>query len=217
MFIVFEGIDRSGKSSLSVEFQNWINTEFSDGKGGVTLDPELGPFIWTKEPSFTTAEANRLNGLRSFEDQFTRECMFFESRISHQDYIKSHNIICDRYTWSGMVYAKVYSPGCSKLLRELYRSTKIFKQPDLYIYVNAGIDVCLKRDPSLNMDKMLELWKAYETVYDDIERLDVPIITINSEARSESQDESVQLVLKELAEKFKAHLELVKKLSTTHG
>lgn len=209
MFIAFEGIDRVGKSSLSVEFQNWLNTEYSDGKGGVTLDPALGPFIWTKEPSFTSAEADRLNGLRGLDNQYKRERMFFESRVSHQDYLKSHNIVCDRYVWSGMVYAKVYSPSCYYLLKELYKSEKIFALPDLYIYVDAGIDVCMKRDPSLNMDKMLELWKAYEMVYDDIDRLNVPIITIKSEPRSESQDESVQLVLKELTEKFKAHLERV--------
>lgn len=211
MLIVFEAIDKCGKSTLSVEFQKMLNTEYSDGKDGVTLDPALGPFVWTKEPSFTSAEADELNNLKDLSAQYKRELMFFESRVQHQDFLKSHNIVCDRYTWSGMVYAKVFSPGCYEFAKELYRSKKLFIQPDLYVYVNAGIDVCLKRDPSLDMDTLLELWKAYEIVYDDLEKLDIPIITINNEDRSDNKEESIQIVLKELMDKFKAHLELVKK------
>ena len=212
MLIVFEGIDRTGKTTLSVEFQNYLNTEFSDGKGGVTLDSSLGPFIWTKEPSFSTAEADKLNDLKDPSEQYKRECLFFESRILHQPYLKAHNIICDRYVWSGMVYARVFSPGCYQFLKELYQSKKLFVQPDLYIYVNTGIDTCLMRDPSLNMDTMLELWKGYELVYDNIKELDIPIITINNEPRSDNQEDSVQLVLQDLAKTFKDHLKLIGKI-----
>ena len=45
MLIVFEGLDKVGKSSLSVEFQKYLNIEYSDHKGGVTIDPQLGPFV----------------------------------------------------------------------------------------------------------------------------------------------------------------------------
>jgi thymidylate kinase len=212
MLIIFEGIDRVGKTTLSVEFQNYLNTEFSDGKGGVTLDPTKGPFIWTKEPSFTTAEADRLNDLKDSSQQYKRECLFFESRISHQSYLKTHNIVCDRYIWSGMVYARVHSPGCYEFVKELYQSKKLFIQPDLYIYVNAGIDTCMKRDSTLNMDTMLELWKGYELVYDNIKELDIPIITINNEPISDNQEDSVQRVLQDLVKMFKDHLKLINKI-----
>lgn len=213
MFLVFEGIDKCGKSTLSVEFQNYLNTEYSDGKGGITIDPGKGPFVWTKEPSFTTTEADRLNGLKDPSSQYKRELMFFESRMGHQSFLGKHNIICDRYVWSGMSYARVHSPGCYEMLRELYQSKKLFIQPDLYVYVNTGIDVCLKRDPNLDMNTLLELWKSYELVYDNIKEINIPIITINCDDRSNDQEESVQLVLRELAERFKAHLKLVNKIA----
>jgi thymidylate kinase len=211
MLIVFEGGNQVGKSTLSVEFQNYLNTEYSDGKGGIIIDPEKGPFVWTKEPSFTTAEADKLNGLKDPSSQYKRELMFFESRITHQNFLSKYNIICDRYVWSGMAYARVYSPGCYEMLRELYQSKKLFIQPDLYVYVNTNIDVCLKRDPSLDMDTLLALWKSYELVYDNIKKLDIPVITINCGDRSNNEEESVLLVLQELAERFKAHLKLTSK------
>jgi thymidylate kinase len=209
MFIVFEGVDRCGKSTLSVEFQNWLNTEYLDNIGGITLDPELGPFVWTKEPSFTSAEADELNNLKDLSAQYKRELLFLESRIQHQDFLKQHNIVCDRYTWTGMVYAKVFSPGCFEFVKELYQSKKLFIQPDLYIRVNVNINTCIKRDPSLNMDTLLELWKSYELTSKVIEEMGIPILNINNEPRSENPDESIQLVLKELTDRFKAHLELV--------
>lgn len=109
MMIAFEAPDKCGKSTLSVEFQKMINKEFYDGNGGVTIDAQLGPFVWTKEPSFTSEEADRLNSLKDLKNQYKRELLFFESRVEHQDFLKKHNIICDRYAWSGMVYAKVFS------------------------------------------------------------------------------------------------------------
>lgn len=211
MFICFEAPDACGKSTLSVEFQKMLNTEFYDGKGGVTLDSNLGPFVWTKEPSFTSEEADKLNSIQDIKNQYKRELLFFESRVGHQDFLKKHNIVCDRYTWSGMVYAKVFSPGCYEFVRQLYRSKKLFIQPDLYVYVNAGIDVCLERKPTLDRDTMLELWKAYELVYDDVEEIGIPIITLNNEDRSSNKEDSIKLVLGELMTKFKDHLKLVTK------
>lgn len=108
-------------------------------------------------------------------------------------------------------FMRKFFPGCYEFVKELYKSKKLFIQPDLYVYVNAGIDVCLKRDPSLNMDTMLELWKAYELVYDDVEEIGIPIITINNEDRSDNQEESINLVLGELMTKFKEHLKLTGK------
>lgn len=210
-FIVFEGHDRCGKSSLSVEFQKYLNTEFSDGKGGVTLDPQLGPFVWTKEPSFTSDEADRLNS-KEMKNQFQREALFFESRVGHQEFLKTHNIVCDRYVWSGMAYAKVFSPECFKFARELYMNKKLFLQPDLYIYVNAHMDTCLKRDPSLNRDTLLEIWKAFELCYDDLDEIGIPIITLNNDDHTNDPVTSIQMSLDKLKVDFKKYLEVTGKL-----
>ena len=209
--IVFESVDRCGKTTLSKRFCEMLNKENEAGSFGVLKDSLLGPFVWTKEPSFTSEEADRLNTFSGSEHQYKRELLFYESRLNHQEFLEQHNVVCDRYTWSGMVYAKVFSPDCYETYRRLYKSKRHFIQPDLYIYVNAHIDTIMKRDPTLNRDTILDLWKAYETVYDEVEEIGIPIITINNEPRSEDKEESIKLALEELMQRFKDHLKLVNK------
>jgi len=211
MLIVFEGIDRCGKSSLSVEFQKYLNTEYSDGKGGVTLDSHLGAFVWTKEPSFTTDEADRLNS-KEMVDQYKREALFFESRVGHQDFLINHNIVCDRYVWTGMAYSNVFSPGCFEFARELYQNKNLFIQPDLYVYVTAHIDTCLKRDPTLSQETLLSLHKAFEMCYDGITDRGIPILTLDNEPHAEDPAESLQISLDKLKKDFKVHLSITKKI-----
>ena len=146
------------------------------------------------------------------KNEYKREALFFESRVGHQDFLKSHNIVCDRYIWSGMAYSRVFSSGCFEFARELYQNKNLFKQPDLYIYVNAHIDTCLKRDPTLNQDTMLELYKSFELCYDNIEELKIPIIVLNNEDRDPDPVKSMQMSLDDLKVKFKEHLKLVGKV-----
>ena len=225
--IVFAGTDRCGKTTISKEFCKRLNKEYDETTGGAIPSfcskvPEcygttvqgytrsyLGPFEWTKEPLFTSEEADRLNSFSGPEHQYERELLFYESRLNHQEFLEQHNVVCDRYLWCGMAYAKVFSPKCYETYKRLYMNKRFFIQPDLYIYVNAHIDTVMKRDPSLNRDTILDLWKAYETVYDDIEELEIPIITINNEPRCDNKEESINLVLDELMAKFKKHLWLV--------
>jgi len=224
--IVFSAPDRCGKTILSKKFCERLNKDYATtgvnypsfwsnipSCFGTTLNnisrSYLGPFVWTKEPLFTTEEADRLNTFSGPEHQLERELLFYESRLNHQEFLEQHNVVCDRYLWCGMAYAKVFSPKCYETYKRLYMNKRFFIQPDLYIYVNAHIDTVMKRDPSLNRDTILELWKAYETVYDDIEESKIPIITINNEPRSEDKEESINIVLDELMTKFNAHLRLV--------
>jgi len=186
MFIAFEGIDRAGKSTLSVKFAEYLNNDKIDGL--LKLDPHFGDFsfphtsgdlihfgdfIWTKEPTFSTDDANYLNS-SEYLDEYRRERIFFESRIKHQSYIAAKNIICERYLWSGLTYAYKFSPNCFRFLKELYLSEKLFIQPDLYIFLNTPIEICLERDPSLDPDFQGEIYEAYLKTQEYIK---VPIIS----------------------------------------
>jgi len=175
MFIVFEGIDRSGKSSLSVNFQAWVNNEFRDEDGALKVDPHLGDFIWTKEPTFSTEEADRLNSDDSPVGEYERERIFFESRLRHQDLLGSGNIVCDRYLWSGIAYAKFFSPHCHGLLTDLYLHSSLFTQPDLYVFVDTPPEVCYDRDPDTDLDKLKGLRGAYLETRASISQ---PVITL---------------------------------------
>lgn len=161
MFIVFEGLDRSGKTAMSSSFVQWLNDEYRDGDGTLLADPHLGDFIWTKEPTFSTEEADLLNSPQSPLDEYQRERVFFESRSRHQEMLACHNVVCDRYIWSGVAYASVFSPNCVGMVRELYLSENLFVMPDLYVFVDTPPEVCYDRDPSLDLNTLNRIRKGY--------------------------------------------------------
>jgi thymidylate kinase len=81
--------------------------------------------------------------------------------MTHQKLLAGKNVVCDRYLWSGIAYAHKYSPGCFRLLKELYLSESLFMQPDLYILVDTPPQVCFERDASLDLDVLKELRTSY--------------------------------------------------------
>jgi len=172
MFIAFEGIERSGKSTISVKFAEFLNNYRDDGL--LKLDPHFGDFVWTKEPFFSNDEGKSLNN-SGYIDEYKRERIFFESRILHKNHIMAKNVVVEQYLWSGLSYASVYSPHCFRLLKELYSSDVLFIQPDLYIYIKTPPEICQERDPVLDIDIQLELYEAYDICRKYIK---VPIIDI---------------------------------------
>jgi thymidylate kinase len=133
MLIIFEGIDGCGKTTLSKKFSEQKN------------------FVWTKEPTFSSQEADSLN-LKS-QDTASREVIFLIDRIRHQrilwqyknlNGILSSNAVCDRYIWSGLAYCKVFNPSCFDFIKHLY-DHDYFVKPDFYVFVDTPIELCLER------------------------------------------------------------------------
>jgi len=174
MFIAFEGINRAGKSTLSVKFAEYLNSCVVDGL--IKLDPHFGDYIWTKEPSFSREEANLLN-TPGYVDEYRRERIFFESRIRHQNFIVAKNVICEQYLWSGIAYAYKYSPQSFRMIKELYSSENLFIQPDLYIFLDTPVEICSERDLSLDIDIQREILEAYNKT---MEYIKVPIISFQA-------------------------------------
>jgi len=186
MFIAFEGIEQSGKSTLSVKFTSYLNK--SDEDGLLKIDPHFGDFIWTKEPSFSPEEANKLN-TSPYMDEYRRERLFFESRIRHQNQLAGKNVVCERYLWSGLAYAHRYSKDCFRFLKELYTSDSLFIPPDLYVFINTPVEVCCERDPSLDIDIQKELQASYTATESYIK---VPILRIEP---LDDEDATVNLLI----------------------
>jgi thymidylate kinase len=176
MLIVFEGIDHSGKSTLSVLFAEWLNNEFRDEQGQIKVDPHLGDFVWTKEPMFSSEEADRLNS-PEFKDQVKRELLFFVSRTRHQRDLRSTNIVCDRYIWTGIAYAKLFSPETYKFAKELYLSEDLFVQPDLHVFVDTDPLTCHIRGTEESLEI---LQKKRDSYLETMKYISSPIITIES-------------------------------------
>ena len=187
MLIAFEGIDRSGKSTLSVNFHGWLNNECRDDDGSLLIDPHLGDFLWTKEPTFSTEEADNLNSDDSQVDEYQRERIFFESRMRHQETLATNNVVCDRYMWSGIAYARKFSPGCFGLLKELYLSENLFMAPDLYVFVDTPPEVCYDRDPTTDLDKLKLLRQAYMETRELIKAPVLNVLGLGGEQRTLSK------------------------------
>jgi thymidylate kinase len=176
MFIAFEGIDHSGKSTLSVMFAEWLNNEYRDTLGQLKVDPHLGDFIWTKEPTFSSEEADRLNS-PEYKDQIKREILFFTSRTRHQRDLRSANVVCDRYIWSGIAYAKLFSPDTYKFAKELYMCEDLFTQPDLHIFVDTDPLTCHIRGTEESLDILNKKREAY---LETMKYISSPVIIMES-------------------------------------
>jgi len=195
MFIVFEGVDRSGKSTLSKLFCDYLNT--TEGMQ-VLLQKDkdvLPKYLWTKEPQFTTEEADRLNS-DEFKDEYKREAFFFSDRIKHQAFLKNPNVICDRYLWTGLAYAKKFSPNCYPAVEHLYVDKAIFKMPDLYIYVDTDLKVCHERDTTVGFERLQSIRDAYKSAAPLVQEL-TPIIWTSAEGTPEESLEILKTKFKD--------------------
>lgn len=181
MLIVFEGIRKSGKSTLSLAFLDYINNDFRNNDGTLRVDPHLGDFVWTKEPTFPDEEADDLN-LRDDINEFLRERIFFESRIKHQDILMGKNIICEQYLWCALAHSHRYSPNSFELIKELYVSEFLFVQPDLYVFIDTNPDVCYKRNPKADPEILKEIRDSYLYTRQFIS---CPVLTISSVGEEE--------------------------------
>lgn len=210
MLIAFEGVDGSGKTELSVSFCQYLNDQWKGRYWKTFRKYGYKDFIWTKRPDFSSEEADRLNDKKLFSDPYKREALFFKSYLRDRVAIGRGNKVCDRYLWTSLAYAKVFSPEAYLFLKELYSDSSLFQPPDLYVFVDTNIDCCSKRGKAQDKNTLLELWKAYNQTESLISS---PVIRVKSEdIKDLSQEESLAVALQDLIERFKEHMEL-----TTNG
>lgn len=147
MRIVLEGIDKVGKSTLSKELCRKLNQDTLEG------------YTWTKEPMFSSEEADTLNS-PEYKDPVKRESLFFMSRSSHQSTMKLKNVVCDRYIWTGISYAMVFSPQCYEFAKELYLSD-LFVKPELHIFLDISPEISVLRDPQLDVNLLHKIRDSF--------------------------------------------------------
>ena len=178
LLIVFEGIDNSGKTSLS--------------KG---VCENLDNFTWAKEPTFTTEEADRLNDQNNKINEYERELLFLESRIRRQPAYQNNNIILDRYLWTGMTYAEVFSPKVYEFSTYLYQNYNIFRKPDFTIFVDTPVEVCQKREPILTIERLDKIRKAY---LNNQKYVNTDILTISGEGNLKYNIDIISNTIKDI-------------------
>lgn len=195
MLIVFEGIRKSGKSTLSLALLEYLN-DYVNEDGTLKLDPHLGDFVWKKEPTFPDEQANDLN-YKEDVNEYLREKIFFESRIKHQDDLAGANVVCERYIWCALAHSHRFSPNCFNLIKELYLSENMFIQPDLYIFVDTSPEVCYERSPDVDLGIVKEIRDSYAYTSEFIRK---PILYVDSFGGEER-------AISSLLDKFNAYVE----------
>ena len=140
MFITFEGIEGSGKS-----------TQIERCK--TLFESKQVPFIYTKEPGGTKLgqfiRQHLLDPTTSFQHQYTEVCLFIADRLEHVESIikpalsAGKIVLCDRYKDSTLAYQWAGRQLNEQVIRQLNALTEL--EPDLTLLFDCPVEIGLKR------------------------------------------------------------------------
>ncbi len=140
MFITFEGIDGSGKTTISKYIYDYLKDK------GYNV-------FYTEEPKNILLDVKKI--MENDLDDFTRVFIFMADRVEHLKLIKEHirkgeMVICDRFIDSTLAYQGsklVYKLGSMEKSYDYIM--KIFEpfglEPDLIVYLDVDPEKGLKR------------------------------------------------------------------------
>lgn len=195
-FIVLEGSDFAGKSTLISELEKTLNRLEPNLKVYITKEPTNGPYgqdfrrLLFENKNFTTEEQIKLL-LCDRKDH--------QQRI-HESILRDYLVITDRYYLSNLAYQDFNYEH----LKILNSSLNGILQPDLVFLLEAHIDVILERmqgreklDGFENKNKILQVKAKYELILKD--NWTYPIKKIDT---SGELDKSLQTVVEYLESLF---------------
>lgn len=152
-FIVFEGMDGTGKSTISAKVKTW-------------LLEEKKTCILTKEPGGTTI-GNKIREIILYNTSInglTDILLFLANRNEHINRVIKPNVdegnivLCDRYLYSSLVYQGYMNDNFEQVYN-LHKDLDLLLEPDLLMIFKADPDVTMKR--LSNGDKFEMHDKAY--------------------------------------------------------
>ena len=134
-FIVLEGLDRSGKSSLAKSIQHHLTSQM--------------PTLLMAFPDRNTAIGKMINDFLGLKVQISNEAihlLFSANRWQNMKKVKDNldegvTIICDRYWYSGVAYSLAKGMDYNWCVN----AEKGLIQPDLVIYLRADPELLSKR------------------------------------------------------------------------
>lgn len=202
MFVVIEGIDRSGKSFLIEE----LKKVFPD-------------FVFTREPGGlkdTTCEAIRkiLKDPNIIDmDNITEALLFSASRNQHNIKIKkllkdNQIVISDRYVYSSLVYQGIYRQIGLKTVEDINKYSNII-EPDLIIYLRLSDFEEYRRRGERNItegnDRIegenQEFFETVKTAYDEVLKNKNNVKIINASLSKEEIIDLAKKYIKEIKER----------------
>jgi len=183
-FIVFEGLDGSGQSTMALKLRNHIGAKNA---------------ILTKEPRPENKLLRRILDKKQKLDAKRIQELFAEDRKSHLKKIiipnlrKSKNVISDRYLFSSFAFGKANGVG----LKYLISLNKNYLKPDIVFFMKALPDTCIKRIKKRGSNRTLfENKKVLNRVYKNFEDLEKRYNFITIDAEKDIKDVFNQILKK---------------------
>ena len=182
-FIVFEGLDGSGKSTQAKRLYKYF---ISNGKNCLlTYEPtgsELGCLARAVTKGELVLEDESL-ALLFAADRYEH----FTKKISPV-LVDGGVVVCDRYYYSNIAYQGLNEQAIGRILE--YNQQVMKRPPDIVFFLDTEPQVCLERLKSTRKDisiyenqhQLEALYKRYRTLFD---RLGENVVTIETSGKSE--------------------------------
>lgn len=176
-FIVFEGLDGSGKTT-----QAKLLTNNLIDKGKITK--------FTKEPT-----ENINHYLKEYQNLKNSELLAYlidreqHLKIIDPEILSGVNYVCDRFSWSTLAYQDFSTDTARQIYLDYFESFAL--EPDLYIYLDASIEQCLKHVETRSKKSKYETYEnlcvtqqKYKQLIDQQKKIDpkkILVVEMNSD------------------------------------
>lgn len=167
MFITFEGLDGSGKSTQCKKLIE-------------SLESEGYSVLLTREPG-GTALAEKIRNLllenNGVSDPLTEYLLFTAARVDHVNNVikpalkEGKIVVCDRFYDSSVIYQGVLKGLDIKVMDDIYISTIGAFKPDLTIFIDISPELAIERSSNrvgaenhydnIKLEKLLKMRNGY--------------------------------------------------------
>ena len=167
LFIVFEGIDGSGKSTQARRLTDYLKSQSV-------------PVILTSEPSDSPAGL-RIKSMDTRLDPEAEAQLFMEDRRHHVQNVilpslaAGYSVICDRYVYSSVAYqgSRGISPD-----EILVRNFEFAPIPDMVFLIEIPVEIAIdrikkNRQGNFSAFEKLESLKQVDKVYRSLDRKEI--------------------------------------------
>ena len=192
MFIVFEGIDGSGKQTQADGLFEYLIGNIKYKEGDISLDS------FPKYNTVTGQEIHRILTSGQQFDQHYLNILFAANRYEHKEYLEHliascKFVIVDRYYHSNWVYGNFKEPVDKDWL---YKLDSRLPKPDLVFLIDTPVEVTIKRKENLDMHESRRSFQiACRARYLELARTEPSFVEI-------SGNQSIDSVHKDIVKEF---------------
>lgn len=189
-FIVFEGIDKSGKETQAKMLYDYLHAK------GI-------PVIYTEEPTDKNPMGRLLKkwlvGQATITDGKAVTLLYAADRYEHIKKVISpalnagKNVICDRYFYSTIAYESAIFGVDKEWIRSLHKDVR---KPDVVIFIDIDPEISLKRERPTPNDRLekVELLKKVREAYKEMAS-EERFFVVNGDQTKEEVFKDVRMVV----------------------